>query len=257
MTPAEPAPSRAVQVSLSEIRLDGGTQPRELIDFEAVYEYAKAMAEGQAFPPITVYYDGVDHWIADGFHRYHAAKQVDHRTILADVHPGTRRDAVLHAVGANRTHGLRRTLADKRRAVLTLLRDEEWGGWADREIGRRCGVDHKTVAIVRESLTGDFPSDAPTLRTYTTKHGTTATMETAKIGRRADQAPPDPGAVVQLQPVIRPDEPEAAQQAQDERDAVRELVRWRNRWKHCEGLAHVFAEADELYQIHLVDKGIG
>jgi len=34
-------------------------------------------------------------------------------------------DAVFNSVGANAEHGLRRTNADKRRAVLTLLNDDE------------------------------------------------------------------------------------------------------------------------------------
>jgi hypothetical protein len=33
-----------------------------------------------------------------------------------------------------------------------LLRDEEWQEWSDREIARRCVVDHKTVAKLRAEL---------------------------------------------------------------------------------------------------------
>ncbi len=72
----------------------------------------------------------------------------------------------------------RRTNADKRKAVMTLLRDEEWSGWTDSEIARRCAVHHSTVAAVRSSL-ANSASEQPTTRTYTTKHGTTATMNTA------------------------------------------------------------------------------
>lgn len=50
--------------------------------------------------------------------------------------------------------------------------------WSDREIGRRTGTDHKYVAKVRSSLTGDIPSE----RTFTTKHGTVSVMNTAAIG---------------------------------------------------------------------------
>lgn len=65
--------------------------------------------------------------------------------------------------GANASHGLRRTNEDKRRAVTVLLTDSEWAKWADREIARRCGVDHRFVASVKSSL-GTVPSDE---RTYT------------------------------------------------------------------------------------------
>lgn len=64
-------------------------------------------------------------------------------------------------------------------AVLTLLEDAEWATWSDREIARRCAVSHPFVAALRGSVTGNVTSDA---RDYTTKHGTTATMNTANIG---------------------------------------------------------------------------
>jgi hypothetical protein len=95
-------------------------------------------------------------------------------------------EAVLFSVGANAAHGLRRTNEDKRRAVTVLLTDGEWREWADREIARRCGVDHRFVAHVKSSL-GTVPSDE---RTYTTKHGTVATMQTANIGTKPVEVRP-------------------------------------------------------------------
>lgn len=86
----------------------------------------------------------------------------------------------LHDI-ANSQHGLRRTNEDKRRAVMTLLQDAEWGGWSDREIARRAGVSNNFVSILRSSLSSN--DSGP--RTYTTKHGTVATMSTANIGRPA------------------------------------------------------------------------
>ena len=50
--------------------------------------------------------------------------------------------------------------------------------WSDREIARRCSVNHQTVAKVRRDLTGEIASE----RTVTTKHGTVTTMQTANIG---------------------------------------------------------------------------
>jgi predicted HTH domain antitoxin len=59
---------------------------------------------------------------------------------------------VLYSVGANAAHGLRRTNEDKRRAVETLINDEEWATWSDREIARACGVSGKFVAAVRDPV---------------------------------------------------------------------------------------------------------
>lgn len=95
--------------------------------------------------------------------------------------------AVLHSVGANAQHGQRRTNADKRKAVMTLLNDEEWGQWSDREIARQCAVSKSFVNKLRPSLsTMDSEKSVP--RTYTTKHGTVSTMNTQNIGRQISRS---------------------------------------------------------------------
>jgi ParB-like chromosome segregation protein Spo0J len=121
-------------------------------DLNLAGEYAEAMLMGAAFPPVVVFGDGGDgYWLADGYHRWHAATIAGLQTIGADVRPGGRREAILHSAGANAEHGWRRSSEDKRRAVRTLLNDPEWRQWSDREISRRCGVDGKTVAALRPS----------------------------------------------------------------------------------------------------------
>lgn len=137
------------KLNLNAIRIDGGTQSRVEINNEAVSDYAEALKVGIEFPAIVVFHDGADHWLADGFHRYHAHKQAGKASILADVRDGTVRDAVLYSLGANCTHGLRRSNADKRKSVATLLADPEWAKWSDRKIAELCGVTHPFVAGIR------------------------------------------------------------------------------------------------------------
>ncbi|MPZ34872.1 MAG: hypothetical protein GEV13_28465 [Rhodospirillales bacterium] len=157
--------------------MDGGTQTRAQLDLDVIEDYAAAIKDGVAFPPIVVYYDGNDHWLADGFHRYRATAKADRQEIDADVRQGTRRDAILHSVGANEEHGLRRTNEDKRRAVRTLLADAEWSVWSDREIARQCRVGAPFVGKCRALTVTDYSE-----RKYTTRHGTTSTMQTGRIG---------------------------------------------------------------------------
>lgn len=171
------------QLPLAQIRRDGGTQPRAALDNETLAEYAEAMAGGATFPAVVVFYDGHDYWLADGFHRVNAAINAGRDHINVNVIAGTQRDAILYSTGANAQHGLRRTNADKRRAVERLLRDEEWAKWSDNEIARRCVVDHKTVAAARLSLGNSQVTNDE--RTYVTKSGTVATMKTAAIGQPA------------------------------------------------------------------------
>src|SRR5690348_3428017 len=125
------------ELAINLIRTDGGTQPRAELDYGVIQDYAQQMLEGVVFPDVIVFYDGVHYWLGDGFHRHHATRQICRETINAEIRQGTRRDAQLYSVGANATHGLRRTNADKRRAVETLLRDAEWSKWSDREIARK------------------------------------------------------------------------------------------------------------------------
>src|SRR5690606_6247751 len=104
---------------------------------------------------------------------------------------GTQRDAKLYSVGANDKHGLRRSNEDKRNAVLTLLNDTEWSKWSDNQIAKACGVAHSFVGRVRSSLVSES-SEKPQDRTYTTKHGTEAVMNTASIGKKKQEAAPTP-----------------------------------------------------------------
>jgi uncharacterized ParB-like nuclease family protein len=138
------------KINLNVIRIDGGTQSRVEINNDAVADYAEAIKAGVEFPPIVVFHDGADHWLADGFHRFHAHKHAGKASILADVRDGTVRDALLHSLGANGTHGLRRSNADKRKAVLGMLADSEWSAWSDRKIAEFCGVSQPFVSGLRK-----------------------------------------------------------------------------------------------------------
>jgi hypothetical protein len=61
-------------------------------------------------------------------------------------------NTTIHAVGADA--GLRRTQADKRYAVETLLKDPEWSRLSDRKIAKAARVSHPTVSKIRAELTG-------------------------------------------------------------------------------------------------------
>lgn len=160
-------------IEISKIRRDGGTQSRAELNENTVTEYKEAMFAGDTFPPVKVFYDGKDYWLADGFHRVKAASEANATVIQAEVHQGTQRDAVLDSAGANAKHGLRRTQEDVRRAINTLLNDEQWGKWSDREISRRVGCDHKTVGRERARLSGEIPQTRTVERNGTTYEMTT------------------------------------------------------------------------------------
>lgn len=183
-----------MNLKIELLRMDGGTQPRAEISEETVKEYAESMTDGAEFPPVIVFYDGTEYWLADGFHRANAAYKVGRDEVATDIRQGTLRDAVLYSVSANASHGLRRTNADKRRAVMTLLGDSEWSAWSDGEIARRCGVTRQTVSNTRPHSQNLPVTDQAT---YTTKHGTVATMNTANIGRKPEPVMATPGQIAE------------------------------------------------------------
>lgn len=176
-----------MQIKLTKIKFDERLQNRVKIDTDTVKEYSDAIDAGISFPDVTVFFDGSDYWLADGFHRYHAHNKLGVLEINADVRNGTLREAILFSVGVNAAHGLRRTNADKRKAVFTLLNDEEWNRLSDREIARLCAVSNNFVSELRKSSLSSDDSDVSSIcRTYTTKHGTQAVMNTANIGGKSN-----------------------------------------------------------------------
>lgn len=175
-------------VAIARLRRDGGTQPRDHVSMDVAKEYAEALADGAVLPAVTAFYDGTDYWLADGFHRVIAHELVDLTDIEVDVRQGTRREAILFSVGANASHGYRRSNMDKRRAVLTLLNDPEWQIWSDREIARQCSVGPTLVNSLRpkSALPAEGSAD---IRTFLKADGTPSHMRVGAIGKAKPEMP--------------------------------------------------------------------
>lgn len=141
--------NQITKVQLDQIITDAGTQARAALNEDVVAEYAEAIIAGVDMPPVTVFHDGKRHILADGFHRYFAHVKARAVEIAAEVRKGTKRDAKWYSLGANTSHGLRRTNEDKRSAVRTLLADKEWSKLSDREIAAHLCVAHSFVAAIR------------------------------------------------------------------------------------------------------------
>ena len=149
-----------VRIPIDDIAADDSIQARAGgVNPEVVEEYAEVYAaepdeekREMIFPPVDVFKDGDVMLLADGFSRLEAAKKSRLSRIKGVVRTGTKRDAILHAVKANSTHGQRRTNADKRRAVEMVLSDPDWANWSDRGIAKHCAVSQPFVSKVRSEL---------------------------------------------------------------------------------------------------------
>ena len=175
-------------INIKAIRIDGGTQSRVEINNEIVAEYAALIKAGTEFPSVIVFYDGVDTWLADGFHRFHAHNQADKASIAVDIRPGTVRHAKLYSFGANGRHGQRPTNADKRKSVSEMLADSEWVTWSQHKIAETCGVSAGFVSkMVNEAASIHGEQIKPATRTVE-RNGKTYEQNTANIGKPPPQA---------------------------------------------------------------------
>ncbi len=135
---------KPTNVALDRLRIDGGTHVRIEVDQATIKHYAALMRDGVKFPPLQAIKDGKSLWLWDGFHRYHAARQVGLKTFLVVVTKGTQDDAIWQALTANSTHGKPLTTADKARAITFALKLRPDLG--NRAIAKHIGVSHSTVA---------------------------------------------------------------------------------------------------------------
>jgi hypothetical protein len=156
-------------LSLKSIRTDGGTQARIRIDegtsdgYKQLYERGEMKVIGAERPPV-VFFDGNEYWLADGFHRNRAAQMAKYRDLEFLVHDGTLRDAIRYAAGANADHGLPRSNADKRLAVLMLLKDQDFRKLSNSQLAEIAKVSPPHVAKVRAEFDRDHPDPTPSRR---------------------------------------------------------------------------------------------
>ena len=171
-------------IPCDKIRRDGGTQARTSICEETVQEYADLLdAEPPTkFPPLIVFRDDAgDYWLADGFHRLlaHLRRSCSRRAFCVKCEQAHARTALWYAIGANRSHGLKRTNADKRKAVEMALAHPNGTKLSDRQIAEHCGVGRDLVGEVRQARLSDSDSQS-SMRTGADGR----TTNTANIGKR-------------------------------------------------------------------------
>lgn len=167
-------------LEIARIRRDGGTQPRQGMNEDVVSDYVAALADGVQFPPIDVMFDGADYWLYDGFHRIESHLRSGRTEIAARVVPGTLEEAQWRSYAANQSHGLRRSTADKERAIRSALKHPKAPGMSDNLLAKHLGVSDKTVTKYRTEM--QSASEIPKLTTRTGADG--KTYETANIGKR-------------------------------------------------------------------------
>ena len=147
-------------LALDTIAVDAGTQVWSAINDDVVADYAERLAEGVTFPPVVVFHDGSQFYLADGFHRVLASRRVGRDVIEAEVRTGTKTDALWHALGANRANRLRLTPADKQHAVRMAL--TVWPHRSQRKLAGQIGCSKTYVQNLKtQVVTGDHLTRRP------------------------------------------------------------------------------------------------
>ncbi len=121
---------------------------------EIPYAQAENRYDATGMPRLeTVTPDHSTYWLASGFHRFEALERIGCETeIPVEVYEGSMNDAKYISMTANRNHGLRRSNADKRRAVRMALEHEWTYQMSNVAIAELVGVSDRFVATVRREL---------------------------------------------------------------------------------------------------------
>lgn len=136
--------------------------PRAILHDETINEYAEAINEGAKFPPVVVGQYKDMFYMIDGFHRAAAFEKLakaalenkERFTFIPVIvrQLTSKKHAFEIAVGSNTTHGLRRSIKDKKHALKLLLEDTYWRAWVDTRIAKMANVSPTFVANMRNEL---------------------------------------------------------------------------------------------------------
>lgn len=157
-------------IGIDDITIDPRCQQREL-DRENIARLAELLTEGGEFnDAIEVFHDGENHFLAHGFHRYHAYMQASIDAVEAVIHKGDIEAAIdFSCKPLNSEHGAPETRADRERRVRRMI--ERHTDWADKRIGDHCGVSNHTVKRYRDDMESKW--QIATCETRERSNGTT------------------------------------------------------------------------------------
>ena len=150
------------KVEVESIILDTQCQARAELDLETIRDYTERYQAGLPLPPVDVFQVGDKKYLVDGFHRLAAARRALEAFLeVKVVGDGTLEEARWKALAANLTHGLRRTYADKRNAVMLALSHAYAGDLSSRDIAKHCDVSHTFVNDIRRDTESGSASTPP------------------------------------------------------------------------------------------------
>lgn len=145
-------------IAIDSIEATSATQIRVKLNKDVIDAYREDIEAGDDMPPVDVFHDGERYILSDGFHRYFAHIGANREEIDCNIHSGGMKEALIHAMGANHGHGLRRSNADKRHAVEMALKDPEISQMTRQEIADICRVTKRSVQKIAKQQEAAEPA---------------------------------------------------------------------------------------------------
>jgi hypothetical protein len=171
-------------IPLDQLNFDAARQARDRPFAPVIDDYTRTLESDPkfGFPALDAFCDGQAVYVWDDGHRGQAYQDAGRKAATVNAAPGTKRDALLAAAGANADHGHRRTSADKRAAVMICLNDEKCRDSSNREIANLCCVGETLVRRLR----AEVGAVKPQMERKAKRNGKEYTIRTAGInaGRR-------------------------------------------------------------------------
>lgn len=137
-------------IDVGRIRTDG-PMPRAQMYPVRIADLRKALVEYgiDRMPPLHAFRDAKGElWLADGFHRLAAIKEIGWPQAQVQIHPGSERDARLFAAAVHTN--LERNTADLHHAIKIILDDPLCAVLSHAAIGRMANCSPHVVAKVRD-----------------------------------------------------------------------------------------------------------
>ena len=180
-------------IDINAIRTDPRCQSRAGLDPGLIHEYGEHIREGAALPPLSTIANDGEYYLYDGFHRLAAYREAGATAVDVEAVPGDIWDAIERSCAVNTTHGKRRTPAETKRAVETILKVMTHRGvrWSHQEIADRCALSRPRVTQLLPELSCKYLQDS--VPTTVTRNGSTYEMNTSNIGKRSEPVVLDPG----------------------------------------------------------------
>jgi len=138
-------------VPVKKIKLVSKYHTRAKLDPKRVTEFAELLTDKEPvnFPPVVLYFDWENYWIADGYARVAAHRMSEFNEINAIVFRGGAKEAFI--AGLTYGHGEQKSRRDKQEGIKKALVDPDLP-WTDKEVAYYCGVSTITVSKFRKEL---------------------------------------------------------------------------------------------------------